>query len=267
MGSVCLHVRKPLGQGYVEIVEPGFAGLKYLSLGMLTLAEGTEYALDTTDREAGLTVLGGRCRVEIGDTVFPEVGARPNVFSGTGYTAYLPPKSRVRVKALTDMQAGLCWCRAEKAGKPVLIEPSGVRARPVGRDNWSRTVYDILYEGNVDAQHLIVGETLNPPGNWSSVPPHKHDVHDPPHEAEMEEIYFYKFDPAQGYGFQRLYNDRDLDVAYVLEDGDAVAIPGGYHPVVAGPGYQLYYLWCMAGRGRTLRPKADPKHAWLEQEG
>ena len=262
----CFHVRKPLEPGCVDIIKPGFAGLEYLSLDVLTLAEGTEYAAETGDREVGLVVLGGRCRVEVDGAVFPEVGERADVFSGKAHAVYAPPRTTLRVTALTPMQAALCWCRAERGGGPVLVEPSAVRDKSVGRDNWTRTVYDIFYD-NVDAHRLVLGETINPPGNWSSAPPHKHDVHDPPREVELEELYFFKIEPAQGYGVQRIYNGRDLDVAYTLKDGDAVAIPEGYHPVAAGPGYQLYYLWCLAGRGRTLTPRTDPEHEWLLSEG
>jgi 5-deoxy-glucuronate isomerase len=264
--STSFHVRKPFGQGYIEVIRPGFAGLKRLSLGVLTLEEGTQYASETGDREAGLVVLGGRCRVEAGDAAFPEVGDRSDVFSGKAHAVYLPPRTGFQVTALTGMQAALCWCSADRPGTPALVGPPAVRVKPVGRGNWSRTVCDIFHE-NVNAQYLVLGETMNPPGNWSSAPPHKHDVHEPPAEAAMEEIYLFKVKPAQGFGIQRMYDGETFDVAYTLKDGDAVAIPRGYHPVVAGPGYRLYYLWFLAGRGRELYPRTDPDHAWLLQEG
>ena len=265
-------VRKPFEQGYMDVIEPGFAGLKQLSLGVLTLAEGMEYASTTGHKEAGLVALGGRCRVEAGDAVFPEVGDRSDVFSGKAHAVYLPPRTAFQVTALTGMQAALCWCAAGadtpgvgRPGAPMLVGPPAVRVKPVGRGNWSRTVYDVFHE-NVNAQHLVLGETMNPPGNWSSAPPHKHDVHDPPAEVEMEEIYLFKVKPAQGFGIQRMYDGKTFDIAYTLKDGDAVAIPRGYHPVVAGPGYRLYYLWFLAGRGRELYPRTDPDHEWLLQE-
>ena len=263
--NVRFHVRKPLAQGLVDVITPGFAGLKHLSLSVLSLEEGTQYAGETGEREAGLVVLGGRCRVEAGDAAFPEVGARADVFSGKAHAVYLPPRTRFEVTALTALEAALCWCQADRAGTPALVEPADVKEKAVGRDNWSRTVYDVFYE-NVDAQHLVLGETMNPPGNWSSAPPHKHDVHEPPNEAEMEEVYFFKVEPSQGFGLQRLYDGQTFDVVYTLKDGDAVAIPEGYHPVVAGPGYRLYYLWFLAGRGRKLYPRTDPDHEWLLSE-
>ena len=81
-----------------------------------------------------------------------------------------------------------------------------------------------------------------------------------------EEAYFFRLNPARGFGMQRVYtDDGSLDEAYTVEDGDVVAIPRGYHPVVAGPGYQLYYLWVLAGNQRVLAPRDDPNHAWLKE--
>ena len=81
----------------------------------------------------------------------------------------------------------------------------------------------------------------------------------------MEEVYFFRVKPSQGFGLQRVYTDsRSLDEAYTVENDDTVVLPEGYHPVVAGPGYRLYYLWILAGRQRILRPRDDPDHQWLK---
>jgi len=146
-----------------------------------------------------------------------------------------------------------------------VIGPDQVKVRHVGRGNWRRTIYDIV-DAAFPAQSMILGETFNPPGFWSSAPPHKHEVDDLPHESAHEEVYLFRLDPPRGFGMQRVYtDDRSLDVAYAVEDGDAVAIPRGYHPVVAGPGYRLYYLWVLAGHQRVLAPRDDPVHAWLKE--
>jgi len=36
----------------------------------------------------------------------------------------------------------------------------------------------------------------------------------------------------------------------------------GYHPVAAGPGYDLYYLNVMAGPKRRWLVTTDPDHRW-----
>ena len=141
-------------------------------------------------------------------------------------------------------------------------------AKQVGRDNWQRTVYSALAE-DVPAQRLLAGETLNPPGNWSSYPPHKHDRSNPPQEAVLEEVYFFRIKPAQGFGLMWTYTAADdpdgFSTALVVEDGDTVLLPKGYHPVVAAPGYELHYTWVLAGEERRYGAWADdPRHAWVK---
>ena len=78
-------------------------------------------------------------------------------------------------------------------------------------------------------------------------------------------MYFFRFEPDSGFGVQLLYDDTD-ERALIVRDGDVVAIPSGYHPVVAAPGYALYYLWVMAGEGREMAPFFDPVHSWVQDQ-
>jgi len=151
---------------------------------------------------------------------------------------------------------------------PVHVAPEQAIVKSVGKDNWTRTVFTHIAD-NIPAAHLICGETVNKPGGWSSCPPHKHDVYREPSEVPMEEIYYFLCDPPQGFGFIRVYTQKDapdaFDVAYAVENGDTVLIPRGYHPVVACPGYTLNYTWILAGEGRTYGAWADdPAHAWIK---
>jgi len=151
--------------------------------------------------------------------------------------------------------------------EPVLIFPAEASTKVIGQNNWQRSVVTSVGD-NVLANRLIVGETLNPPGNWSSSPPHKHDQ-DLGEESKMEEVYLYKFNPPQGFGLQRIYTSPDdpspLDVTYAVKDGDVVVLPRGYHPVVAAPGYQLLYLWALAGETRNYGAWSDdPDHSWIK---
>jgi 5-deoxy-glucuronate isomerase len=134
----------------------------------------------------------------------------------------------------------------------------------VGRHNWKRTCHDII-PGGFPAKYLVVGETFNPPGNWSSVPPHCHEKDNLPVESLQEEVYYFKMSPSQGFGLQRMYtDDRSIDECYAIQDNDTVALPRGYHPIAAAPGYRLYYLWVLAGPKRAMVPRDDPAHAWLK---
>jgi 5-deoxy-glucuronate isomerase len=121
-------------------------------------------------------------------------------------------------------------------------------------------VHDVIADA-VPARHLLVGETFNEPGQWSSFPPHKHDGGDG--EPALEEVYYYRFDRPDGFGFQGLYETDGVAEAVFLKHGTIVGIPRGYHPVCAAPGYRLYYLWALVGDPRQLAMHEDPVHRWL----
>ncbi len=198
-------------------------------------------------------------------------GGRADVFSGPPVMLYVPPKSSYEITPATEtLDAGLFSAPSKASTPPALVEGLDVEAKQVGRDNWRRTVYSALRE-NVPAERLLAGETLNPPGNWSSYPPHKHDRKNPPNEAVMEEIYFFRVKPAQGYGFIWTYtapgDSEGFSNVFVVEDGDTVLLPKGYHPVVAAPGYALHYTWVLAGEERRYGAWADdPRHAWVRNQ-
>ena len=72
-----------------------------------------------------------------------------------------------------------------------------------------------------------------------------------PAESSLEETYYHRLDPAQGFAFQRVYtDDRSLDESLAVENHDVVMVPRGYHPVVVPYGYESYYLNVMAGPKR-----------------
>lgn len=102
-------------------------------------------------------------------------------------------------------------------------------------------------------------EVVTPGGHWSSYPPHKHDTDAWPNETQLEETYWHRTRYSKGFAFQRVYtDDRSLDEAMTIEDGDVVLVPRGYHPVAAAHGHDLYYLNVMAGPRRKWRFTEDP---------
>lgn len=258
-----LHRHLEPQPGMTRFLRPGDDGLRYLSFGFLCLTRGASEEASSQGEELLLVLLNGRCRVYVG-SVEGELGPRTSVFADYAAAAYIPPRSDYRVVALVDSELALCGALSDAKTEPFFIRPERVGVRHVGRGNWSRTVTDILGP-DAPAQRLLVGETYNPPGNWSSAPPHRHDHENPPLESDMEEVYFYRIRPPQGFGLQRLYElERGLDVVYPIRNNDLVSIPYGYHPVVAAPGYELYYLWALAGEKRHLIPLDDPEHAWIK---
>jgi len=262
-----------LESGYTRIVGPENSELRLLEFGRLILPEkGDEFHRESGSRETVLTIFKGLCTVEVKsltskEATYTKIGGRTDVFSGKPFMLYIPSEVRYRIVAESPgLDVGISTAPSEVKWPPVLVKPENVEVRNLGAWNWRRTVYISIGE-NVKADMLLVGETINPPGNWSSSPPHKHDTRSGV-EVPYEEIYFFRVKPRQGFGLQRIYThpeDPDpINEVYVVEDGDTVAIPRGYHPVVAAPGYQLYYLWILAGEERRYGAWSDdPKHKWL----
>ncbi|WP_433181797.1 5-deoxy-glucuronate isomerase [Actinoallomurus sp. CA-150999] len=231
-----------------------------IGLDVADLAEGETLEL-TREEEIVAVVLSGVVDVDGLGTA----GGRSGVFEGPGHTVYAPPGHALTFRA-TGGPAQIVIATAPLGdGTPAqarIIGPDDQQVDERGEGNWSRTVRTVLGPDD-DAGRLLFGETINPPGNWSSYPPHKHDTHEPPREVKLEEVYLFKFEPGNGFGVQIRYDGEGEEV-FTVRDGDVAAIPAGYHPVVAAPGYSMCYLWFMAGEGRRMIPYLDPEHAWVQ---
>ncbi len=244
------------------VISPG----KDTDLIQLDLAElGTGASFEkTSDDEVLVVVLSGAVDVTVDDQALGAAGGRANVFEAPGEAIYAPPGATVRLTATSTAELAIASAPLDDLppGKTRIIRAADQDVAARGGGNWSRSVRTILGPGD-DAGRLLVGETINPPGNWSSYPPHKHDTHNPPHEVQLEEVYLFKVAPEGGFGIQLLYDGERKD-AFMVRDNDVAAIKSGYHPVVGAPGYSLYYLWVMAGNGRQMIPALDPQHAWVQ---
>jgi 5-deoxy-glucuronate isomerase len=223
-------------------------------------------------------LLSGHCRIFFDDRV-EVLGPRRSVFAGYPHAIYLPPRTKFRVLAseLTELADGRApafakasasaKARADKtAGRPAgtkleakVISPEQCGFEIRGGGNATRQIVDIIPPG-FPADRLLVCEVFTPAGNWSSYPPHKHDVDRPPAEVKLEEIYYYRFEHPDAYGMQRLY-DRRSDRTVTVGHGEVVLIRSGYHPFVTAYGYNAYYLNVLAGTRRSMAASDDPRYA------
>ena len=231
----------------------------HVQLDLPVLAPG-EHAtfIPPPGEEAAIVLLSG-------DVDFAATRAtRADVFDGPASAVYLPPGASVDVAAHAHSELAFTTtvgCALASTGtQPAFVKPADVIVHERGQPGWQRDVHDVI-GNNVPAQHLLVGETFNEPGQWSSFPPHKHDGADG--EPALEEVYYYRFDQSDGFGFQGLYETNGDERAVFLRHGTVVGIPRGYHPVCAAPGYRLYYLWALVGAQRQLAMYEDPAHRWL----
>ena len=245
------------------LVTRGTEGIELIDLSLVRLAAGERETL-VDDDELCAVVLSAAVEVEVNGVALGRAAREASVFEATGDAVYVPPGEHLQAVASSDAVLAVATAPVGDGvpGRARIVGPADQQVRAAGTGNWARTIRTVLGPDD-DAARLILGETVNPPGNWSSYPPHKHDRDAPPDEVALEEVYLYRFEPAAGFGVQLVYDDTH-ERAQIVRDGDVVAIPAGYHPVVAAPGYALYYLWVMAGEGREMAPYLEPRHAWIQ---
>ena len=255
---------------YIEIT-PQSAQWEHLSFAARQLNRAATWEFETQENELALVVLGGICDITSNFGSWSDVGRRPNVFSGMPYTLFLPPGTRFTVEAKSEQLDIACgWCLAKEKHPARLVRPAEVEIEIRGGDNVTRQINKMIPPG-FPASRLVVVEVYTPSGNWSSYPPHKHDEHIVDAsgkilEADLEEVYFYKIDRPEGFACQRIYTpDRKLDELILARDSHLVLSPYGYHPVVAAPGYNCYYLNMLAGSAQSLAATDDPDHTWVKE--
>jgi 5-deoxy-glucuronate isomerase len=262
-GRSPLLVRPEAQFGRVVHVTPETAGWRYVGFDLLRLRPGEEAGANPSNRETCLVLISGKARIRVDEMDFGLVGERSDPFAGKPWSVYAPAKAHWTARAETETELALCAAPAEGKLEPRLIGPDQVHQEVRGKGSNTRYVTNILPEWE-PAENLLVVEVITPGGNSSSYPPHKHDEDNLPHESMLEEIYYHRIKPNQGFGFQRIYTeDGSLDETITVEDGDVTLVPKGYHPCAALHGYDLYYLNVMAGPKRTWKFHNQRAHEWL----
>jgi 5-deoxy-glucuronate isomerase len=245
-------------------VTPASACWRYVGFAAYRLGTSEVVHVMEPSREVCIVVLTGAVDIKTPDTRWSSLGSRDSVFEDAApYAVYLPPGVRATVRACRDAEVGVASAPAKGELPARLIEPSSMKRSTRGKGLNTRYVCDILPQTE-PAESLLVVEVRTPGGHASSYPPHKHDTDNVPHESSLEETYYHRLNPPQGFAFQRVYTDmRDIDESMAVEDHDVVMVPRGYHPVVVPYGYDSYYLNVMAGAQRVWHFRNDPAHEWI----
>lgn len=265
MPSPLLAKARPEGREIVDVT-PERAGWTHVGFRALRLSAGDTETVVTGDRELCAVVLTGRVDMAVAGQRFDNLGTRDSVFDEQAPAAlYVPPGQTLSLTSRGPAEVALCTAPGGGSPRAVkLLDPATMRRSVRGKGSNTRYVCDILPHDDPTAAHLLVVEVRTPAGHSSSYPPHKHDAETPPTETQLEETYYHRLNPPQGFAFQRVYtDDRSLDEAMAVEDHDVVMVPRGYHPVVAPHGYDLYYLNVMAGPNRYWVFRNDPAHEWM----
>ena len=254
----------PAPDGSVLRITPESAGWAHVGFEVVRLAPGQSHQGGSADREACLVILTGNADVRAGELDLRNLGNRSSVFEDMPPAAvYVPAGGDFSVQALTDVELAIGTAPGAPGEAPRLIDPACMSREVRGQGTNQRFVRNILPETE-PADSLLVVEVITPGGHWSSYPPHKHDTATEGEETALEETYYHRLNPPQGFAVQRVYtDDRSIDETISVEDGDVVMVPRGYHPVGAPHGYDSYYLNVMAGPRRNWIFRNDPAHDWI----
>lgn len=249
--------------GYTPICKIGECSLKQLEFGIVELKKGDIATVDSNENELSFIILFGHADFAFDETKWNYVGGRTSVFGGNATAVYIPRHKTVTITGCEHVKIAVCGARVEEDTEAEIITPDRVRRVTLGVKPWERETTFIV-DGNTNAKRLTIGEAYVTPGNWAGFPPHKHDVSNMPHECVSEEVYYFLFDPEDGFGVQCMYTeDGEIDEAYRVKNDDLVEFPYGYHTTVSAPGYNTYFLWLMAGEYQGFYRSNDPKHQWV----
>ena len=210
-------------------------------------------------------LVSGRAAISADGQYFGVIGERMSPFEGKPWSVYVPAGGDWMATAATDVELAVCSAPGMPGSHPARADRARTTCtrRRAARARTSATSPTSCRNGSRPTSLLVV-EVITPGGNTSSYPPHKHDTDNLPRESLLEEVYYHRLNPPQGFAFQRVYtDDRSLDETMTVEDGDVTLVPRGYHPCAALHGYDLYYLNVMAGPKRTWKFHNEPAHEWL----
>ena len=253
-------------KGYTPICKIGECSLKRLEFGIIELDVGETLTFQTEDKETAFILLEGHCNVTVGEQNWKKVGNRNSVFENRkAESVYAGRETAVEFTALDHLKIAVCATPVAEKTEAQVLREDHVVLKLLGEQPYQRET-SFLIDGNSNAKILTIGEAYCTEGNWAGFPPHKHDEDNMPAECIAEEIYYFLFDPKQGFAVQCLYTaDGALDEAYRVKNDELVEFPYGYHTTVSTPGYQTYFLWLMAGDHQGFNRSSDPDHAWIEK--
>ena len=259
-------LRKPFGEhGAVHEITPQSAGWRYVGFSLYRIRAGERVGESTGDREAILVVVEGKASFSASGKDWGILGERMSVFEKTPpHCLYVPNDSDWEATATTDCIIAACSAPGKGGHSPRRIGPEGISLAERGKGTNTRYVNNIAMENEDYCDSLLVTEVYTPAGHWSSYPSHRHDEDDFPRITYLEETYYHRLNPAEGFGIQRVYTDDGLlDETMAVKDHDVVLVPRGHHPCGAPYGFEMYYLNVMAGPLRKWRFVPAPEVEWI----
>ena len=259
-------LRRPTGEtGRIHTIPPEAAGWAYVGFELWRLSPGETAEGLPEGREVILVLVEGCAQLTAAGQDFGDMGARMTMFDRTPpHCLYVPPRQHWRARATTHCTLAVCSAPSPGGRPAQVLGPEGILLEERGTGTNTRYINNIAMEGRDVADSLLVTEVFTPAGHWSSYPPHRHDEDDFPRITYLEETYYHRLNPSNGFGIQRVFtDDLNLDETMAVADHDVVLVPKGHHPCAAPHGVEMYYLNVMAGPRRAWRFQTHPAFAHL----
>jgi 5-deoxy-glucuronate isomerase len=260
----CGRVRKEITSEWTQLIKDE---LRLLNAGVINLEAGASYTINTHDREYGFVLIYGECEVMVNEVKVGKLGPRVNPFYELPHAFLATKDEKVTFLAMNTVRIGAGSAPAREKVRNILITPNMVGGGLRGVGNWQRDVRFVIWSDNTEGNSLLMGETVTSSGNWSTMPPHRHQYYIPGQEVPYEEAYFFQFSKPQGFALVWQFdNEGDMDQSFSVKSDDVVYMDRGYHPVVCGPGADFYQLTIMAGPYRTSKSKVHDDFRFLLEE-
>ncbi|WP_350304429.1 5-deoxy-glucuronate isomerase [Photorhabdus viridis] len=248
-------------------ITPESANWQYVHFDVYELTTGEKITLPTSENETCLVLIAGKATVITPHQKFEHIGDRLEPFERKKpYAVYITAGESADIIADTAVELAVCQAPGKGSYPTRLIAPQDIDAEKRGSGCNQRYVHNILPD-NKPADSLLVVEVFTDEGCTSSYPSHKHDTDNEPQETYLEETYYHRLNPSQGFCMQRVYtDDGSLDESMAVYNKDVVMVPKGYHPVATIAGYNNYYLNVMAGPTRKWLFTWEKDHQWVNSE-
>jgi 5-deoxy-glucuronate isomerase len=244
--------------GYTEIsAMGGLNGDMLMDFGVLRLKKGQTFTDDRPLEKAYLLVYG---EIAIKAGAEEKTFSRANCFDVGPYVLHVDRSTAVSIRAIGE-DSEVCVMRTdnETAFPTEWYFPSNTadeyRGAGLMGETSTRIVRTVFDKTSAPQSNLVLGEVIGFPGKWSSYPPHHHP---------QPEIYYYKSNPENGFGYAELGED-----VVKVHTNDTVFIrPGLTHPHCTPPGYALWYLWVIRHLDNApyITPTFVPEHKWVQEK-
>lgn len=227
-----------------------------IAFGVLRLEAGERFS-ECTPSETAWLLMDGELEIEAdGQAV---ALARHSLFDEAPAGVHVPSGAVVTFRCSTAVELTVYRSSNRKVFTSLFFHsvPDEHRCKDIVGGTCYRLVRTILDRDNAhpDAE-LVLGEAVTLPGRWAGYPPHYHP---------QPEIYHYRFDKPQGFGFSGLGDD----VVKVRSNDTVKIMPGVEHPQAAAPGYAMYFSWVIRHLPEApyKTPEFSTEHRWVLEPG